>query len=188
MSVSCQHATFRATGYRLVRNSDKMPALAGASLATMEAAMVQRILGWLTIALLAASVIGSNSSASPLEDSLAAPAERGACTNEFVPLREEAEARGRLIKVASERHAPPEEACKLIGNFGQSEAKMIKYIEANAEKCGIPPEVAERLRAGHKNTEVMQKKICAMAQQAQRGGPTGPVGDFDHIGAPPLVR
>ena len=28
MSGSCQHATFRATGYRLVRNSDKMPALA----------------------------------------------------------------------------------------------------------------------------------------------------------------
>jgi hypothetical protein len=150
--------------------------------------MVQRILGWVTIALLAASVSGNNSFASPLEDSLAASAERGACTREFVPLREEAEARGRLIKVASERHAPPEEACNLIGNFGQSEAKMIKYIEANAEKCGISPEVAERLRAGHKNTEVMQKKICAMAQQAQRGGPAGPVGDFDHIGAPPLVR
>ena len=33
----------------------------------------------------------------------------------FVPLRQQAEARGKLIKAASERHAPPEEACKLIG-------------------------------------------------------------------------
>jgi hypothetical protein len=150
--------------------------------------MVQRILGWVTIALLAASVCGSNSSASPLEDSLAAPAELDACMKEFVPLRKEAEERGKLIKAASERHAPPDEACKLIGNFSLSEIKMIKYVDANSTKCGIPPQVADQLRAGHKNTEVMQKKICAAAQQAQRGGPAGPVGDFDHIGVPRLVR
>jgi hypothetical protein len=60
------------------------------------------------------------------------------CMKGFVPLRDEAEARGKLIKAASERHAPPDEACKLIGNFGQAEIKMIKYIDANATKCGIP--------------------------------------------------
>src|SRR6266404_4785811 len=38
-----------------------------------------------------------------------------ACTNGFAPLREEAEKRGKLIKEASQRHAPPVEACKLIG-------------------------------------------------------------------------
>ncbi len=47
-----------------------------------------------------------------------------------MPLREEAEKRGKLIKAASERHAPPDEACKLIGNFGQAEIKMIKYVES----------------------------------------------------------
>ena len=45
-------------------------------------------------------------------------------------MREEAEKRGKLIKAASERHAPPDEACKLIGNFGQAELKMIKYVES----------------------------------------------------------
>src|SRR5271156_2218201 len=104
--------------------------------------MVQRILGWLTIPLLAASVSGNNSSASPFEDSLAAAAERDACMKEFVPLRKEAEERGKLIKAASERHAPPDEECKLIGNFGESEIKMIKYVEANSTKCGVPPQVA----------------------------------------------
>jgi hypothetical protein len=103
-----------------------------------------------------------------------------ACMKGFAPLREEAEQRGKLIKAASERHAPPDEACKLIGSFGQSELKMIKYIEANAA-CGIPPETADKLKAGHKNTEAMQKMVCAVAQRAQRRGPAGPVGDFDDI-------
>ena len=145
--------------------------------------MPQRILGWLTIALLAVSFSGNSSSASPLDDSLAVPAERDACMKEFVPLRQEAEARGKLIKAASERHAPPDEACKLIGSFRQSEIRMIRYIEANSATCGISPELADQLRAGHKNTEAMQRMVCAVARQAQRGGPAGPVGDFDDIDA-----
>jgi hypothetical protein len=96
-------------------------------------------------------------------------------------LREEAERRGKLIKAASERHAAPDEACKLIGNFGQAEVKMIKYVEANSATCGISPEIADRLRTGHRNTDAMRKRVCAAAQQ--RGGPAGPVGDFDDIDA-----
>jgi hypothetical protein len=88
-----------------------------------------------------------------------------ACMKGFVPLREEAEKRGKLIKAASERKAPPDEACKLIAAFGQSETKMIKYIEANAQKCGIPPQIGDQLKAGHKNTEALQQKVCTVAQQ-----------------------
>ncbi|HEY4974046.1 MAG TPA: hypothetical protein VII41_10580, partial [Steroidobacteraceae bacterium] len=74
---------------------------------------------------------------------------------------------------ASERHASPDEACKLIGSFSQSEIKMIKYVESHAAQCGIPPQVGEQLKAGHKNTENMQQKVCSVAQQQQRG-PAGP--------------
>ena len=94
----------------------------------------------------------------------------------FVPLREDAEKRGKLIKAASDRHASPDEACKLIRNFGQAEIKMIKYVEANSAKCGIPPQIAEQLKGGHKNTEVMQKKVCDVAQQIQARGPAGAAG------------
>jgi len=97
-----------------------------------------------------------------------------ACMKGFIPLREEAEKRGKMIKAASERHAPPDEACKLIGNFGQSEIKMINYIKANAAKCGIPPQIGEQLQAGHKNTESMRTKVCAAAQQVQARAPAGP--------------
>jgi len=92
----------------------------------------------------------------------------------FAPLREEAEKRGKLIKAASDRHASPDEACKLIGNFGQAEIKMIKYVETNASKCGIPPQISDQLKSGHKNTEKMQTQVCNVAQQQQQRGPAGP--------------
>jgi hypothetical protein len=92
----------------------------------------------------------------------------------FMPLREEAEKRGKLIKAASDRHATPDEACKLIKSFGQAEQKMIKFVESNAAKCGIPPQVADQLKAGRKNTENMQTKVCNVAQQMQQRGPAGP--------------
>src|SRR3954453_6577443 len=81
-----------------------------------------------------------------------------ACMKGFVPLREEAEKRGKLIKAASDRHAQPDEACKLLKNYSAAEFKMIKYVETNSTKCGIPPQVADQLRAGHKNTEKMQNQ------------------------------
>lgn len=95
------------------------------------------------------------------------------CMKQFMPLRQEAEKRGKAIKAAGDRKAGPEEACKLIGNFGQAEIKMIKFVETNAARCGIPAQVADQMKTGHKNTENMQRKVCAAAQQVQRG-PAGP--------------
>jgi hypothetical protein len=96
------------------------------------------------------------------------------CTKGFLALRDEAEKRGKLIKTASDRHASAAEACKLIGNYSQAEVKMIGYIESHAAKCGIPPQIAEQLKTGHKNTEGMQQKVCQVAQQQQQKAPSGP--------------
>ncbi len=125
-----------------------------------------------------------------------AASDRDTCMKEFLPLREDAEQRGRLIKAASERRAAPDEACKLIGTYIQAELKMINYVETHASKCGISPTVLEQLKNGRKNSESMQQKACDAATQMQaRGGsagpglndvlgsprraPAGPVGDFD---------
>jgi hypothetical protein len=98
-----------------------------------------------------------------------------ACMKGFMPLREEAEKRGKLIKAASDRHAGPDEACKLISSYGQAEVKMIKYVESHSAQCGIPPQVTDQLKNGHKNTDALEKKVCGAAQQAQqRGGSAGP--------------
>jgi hypothetical protein len=121
----------------------------------------------------AAPITGSAFERAPAPPSQAGgPSEE--CMKGFVPLREEAEKRGKLIKAASDHHAPPDEACKLIGNFGQAEIKMIKYVESHAAKCGIPTQIADQLKNGHKNTESMQQKVCAVAQQQQQKGPAGP--------------
>ncbi|WOH67327.1 hypothetical protein [Bradyrhizobium sp. BWA-3-5] len=117
--------------------------------------------------------------AAPVSQGFSAPPPQAsgaadACMKGFVPLREEAEKRGKLIKAASDRKAPPDEACKLIKNFGAAEMKMIKYVETNSAKCGIPPQIADQLRNGHKNTEKMQTQVCNVAQQAAARGPAGP--------------
>src|SRR3954447_6394355 len=120
----------------------------------------------------AAPITGSAFERPPAPQQGGAAAE--ACMKAFVPLREEAEKRGKLIKAAGERHAPPDEACKLIKSFGQAEIKMISYVETNSAKCGIPPQIGDQLKNGHKNTDKMQKQVCAAAQQAQQGAPAGP--------------
>lgn len=120
----------------------------------------------------AAPVTGAGFERGPAPPSQSGVAEQ--CMKAFVPLREEAEKRGKLIKAASDRHAPPEEACKLIGNYSQAELKMIKYVQVNATKCGIPPQISDQLKNGHKNTETMQQKVCSVAQQQQQRGPAGP--------------
>ncbi|MDB5637345.1 MAG: hypothetical protein JWP51_2253 [Bradyrhizobium sp.] len=119
----------------------------------------------------AAPVTGTAFERGPASPS-AGPSEE--CMKGFLPLREEAEKRGKLIKVASDRHAPPDEACKLIGSFAQSEIKMIKYVDSHAAKCGIPQQISDQLKTGHKNTEAMQQKVCQVAQQQQQKGPSGP--------------
>ena len=122
----------------------------------------------------AAPIAGGGSAA------LGAPGQAGgapsdACMKGFVPLKEEAEKRGKLIKVASERHAQPEEACKLIENYSQAEIKMMKYVTLNATKCGIPPQIPEQMKKTHENTQAMLKKVCGMAQaQQQQRAPAGP--------------
>jgi hypothetical protein len=108
----------------------------------------------------------------------AAPTQAGGpsedCMKQFMPLREEAEKRGKMIKAASDRHAPPDEACKLIGNYSQAEVRMIDYVKSHSAKCGIPEQVGDQLKAGHKNTEALLTKVCNVAKQVQQRGPAAP--------------
>jgi hypothetical protein len=109
-----------------------------------------------------------------------APPQSSECIKGFAPLREDAEKKGKLIKAAGERRAAPEEACMLIVSYSEAETRMIRYVEANAQ-CGIPAQVADQLKAGHRNTEALRMRVCAAADQAQRRGPRLPVGDFPDL-------
>jgi hypothetical protein len=119
--------------------------------------------------------------AAPITGGFSAPPPQGGgggpaqeCMKQFIPLREEAEKRGKMIKAASDRKAGPDVACGLIKNFAQAEAKMITYVEKNSERCRIPEQVTDQLKGGHKNTEALLTRVCTMAQQIQQHGPAGP--------------
>lgn len=108
-----------------------------------------------------------------------------ACMEEYIPLRDEAENQRKLISAARDRKAPPVETCKLIENYGLAEIKIIKYVEANTAKCGIPPQMGEQLKANHERTKDLRTRVCTIAQGASRQAPAGPVGDFPpHYGRP----
>jgi len=96
-----------------------------------------------------------------------------ACREGFVALRDEAERRGKAIKAAGERRAPPDEACKLITSYSEAELDMMKYVEINTTKCAIPVQIAEQLKSGHKNTEELEKKVCTVAEQMKTQGNMG---------------
>jgi hypothetical protein len=97
-----------------------------------------------------------------------------ACMKGFVPLREEAEKRGKVIKAAMERKAQPEETCKLIESYSSAELKMMEYVKLNQAKCGIPAQISEQMKKGHEGTQATLKKCNAAAQAAQQRGPAGP--------------
>ncbi len=94
------------------------------------------------------------------------------CFKEFNKLRNETETRGKAIKAASDRKAPPQEACKLFNAFTAAEATMIKYITENGTWCGIPPQVLQQLRASHVKANEIRTKVCRVA--AAPPPPSGP--------------
>jgi hypothetical protein len=119
-------------------------------------------------------------SAATSSSPFAAPPTQGGPTDEcmknFLPLRQEAEKRGHLLKVAGEKKATADEACKLITSFIQAEVKMLKYVEVNSARCGIPSQISDQLKKGHEASEGMRTRICNSAAQMknQPQGPAGP--------------
>jgi len=91
-----------------------------------------------------------------------APAQEPPCIKDFVALRQEAEKRAAAIKAGMEKKVPREEACKLFQAFGAAEAKMIKFAEANAMSCGIPPQAIAQMKQGQVNSSKIRTQVCAV--------------------------
>src|SRR5436305_11132423 len=95
------------------------------------------------------------------------------CYKEFAPLKAEAEKRGLAVKGATEKKEKParEEVCALIKRYSDAEANLLKFIKANAAKCGIPPDAATQMTANHSRTLKTVNAICSGG-----GGPARPTG------------
>jgi hypothetical protein len=102
----------------------------------------------------------------------AGPQNAPPCVQEFTKLREEAEKRGAAIKAASERKAPPREACQLFNVFISAQSKMVKYAADNAAWCGIPDQVVASLKEGLAKTSDVRTKVCQAAAAPRSTGPS----------------
>jgi hypothetical protein len=106
------------------------------------------------------------------------------CAKDLAALREDVEAKSKSIKAASDRRAPPQEACRLIGDYRVAEAKLFKNVELNAARCAIPASSMQEMKAALQRTQDMQTKVCSVAQQMLKPGgremqePTIGPGDF----------
>jgi hypothetical protein len=94
------------------------------------------------------------------------------CVVEFGKLRDDAAKKAQAIQRASEKKAPPKEACHLFGVFTAAEEKMLKYVVSQKTSCGIPDEVIKQIRAEYARTNDIRTKICKIAEAPPR--PAGP--------------
>jgi hypothetical protein len=116
--------------------------------------------------------------APPLGAPMAAPPGAGPqgqeppCYRDFMPLRSEAEKRGKAIQAAADRKAPRPQVCQLFKNFAASEAKVVKFVTDNQSQCQIPAQVVTQMTANHDRTLKTRDNICAAG--AAGPGPAGP--------------
>ncbi len=109
------------------------------------------------------------------------------CIKEFFKLRDDTELKGKAIKAANDRKAPPKEACQLFGAFVAAQSKMLKYASENTTWCGIPPQVVENLKLGVTKMSEVRNRICQAAASPMQQGPslsdalTSPVPDSNNI-------
>lgn len=96
------------------------------------------------------------------------------CFQEFAPMRQEAEKRAGVLKVAIQKKVGREEACTLIKSFAVAEAKVVNFVTKNAQSCGIPSQAVQQMTENHKRTAKMQSQVCSGGATA--GGPPRPTG------------
>ena len=96
------------------------------------------------------------------------------CANEFIPLREKVEKDSLAVKAAIERKDRAE-ICNSLKQFTASEAKFVKYMEANQGWCGIPAEAVQQLKQNHARSTKLRGQACATGAAAGRPPiPAGP--------------
>ncbi|HWK95020.1 MAG TPA: hypothetical protein VNR39_06330 [Pseudolabrys sp.] len=127
------------------------------------------------------------------------------CFKEFMALRTEAEKKRGAIEQAGKKKVGPAVACRLFNEYSASEAKLIKYVSTNADKCGMPKDLLDNLSKSHAQTTQIRTRVCEVAAAPPK--PRGPSlsdalsapvpdssnvrrghGTFDTLSGSPLAR
>jgi hypothetical protein len=125
------------------------------------------------------------------------------CMSKFLPLREEAEKRAKVLQTGINAKKPREEICHLFRSFSDAEEKAVKFAAANQAGCGIPPDAVAMLKKNHAKTAEVRDKVCAEGPKpagpnlgealGMRNLPTaettkGGTGTLDSLSGNPLSR
>jgi hypothetical protein len=110
---------------------------------------------------------GFGAASPPPQQEAGGTAEQEECLAKFAPMRVEAEKRAKQVQAASERKAPPQEACNLIKAYVQAEARLVSYVTTKQTACGIPPDIPKQLKTNQARSQQMQKVVCQAAAQPQ---------------------
>lgn len=128
------------------------------------------------------------------------------CEDEYVPLRTDAQNKGNAIRAVAERKAPREEICAAFKTFVAAEAKMVKFVEQNGQRCGVPADIAKVMKANHGKSVNIRNQVCNAARAAAPPPPslsdalgtsrvpdtsnirTGRGGTYDTLTGSPLAR
>lgn len=119
---------------------------------------------WATFVIASALTVATSASAQMFGPAMGPPPAQQSgppCMAEFVPLRQDAEKRAAAIKAGADRKAPREEICALFKRFSEAEAKVVKFLVANAATCGIPAQAITESKANHAKTSTTAQRICA---------------------------
>jgi hypothetical protein len=131
------------------------------------------------------------------------------CSDEFMPLRNEAQTKGMAIKAAVDRKADRAEICKVFRTFVAAEAKVVKFVQDNGSRCSIPADAVKVMKTNHGKSVSMSNRVCNAAAGPGGGAPpppslsdalgtsripdssnikTGKGGTFDTLSGSPLTR
>lgn len=83
------------------------------------------------------------------------------CRTIYPPLRQDAEKKAEAIKLASDRKAPPHEACGLLKSYVQAKAKLVDFVATRRVACGVPTNIVKQLEDNQARSQLLMKAVCA---------------------------
>ncbi len=88
---------------------------------------------------------------------------------ELLTLRDQAQKHASAINAAEKQKATAAQACKLFQNFLVAEGRMVKALETNGARCGVPPEAIQNVKDQRGRTQKIKDQVCSAAAQRPAG-------------------
>jgi hypothetical protein len=83
------------------------------------------------------------------------------CRQQYSALTQDVEAKAEPIRDASHGRLPASAVCKLLTDYTEAELRLISFVEANSNKCGVSHEISEKIKINHATTEKMKGQACS---------------------------